>query len=203
MKSVAAGGAASTFRPGTEPRGDLQRIEIALPSAVSPGASATVTVNLHVAGRESIAVLPRSVRLELNSCRVRFWYPMPNTPYTLRGADTAPFRLTVNIANAISSGVEKTGSAGSISFDQSIHGQPFFVQGDWDKVEGAGDGKGVAVLLEKGASAEDRKTSRSVDRVRRCGAFVFMRRRLVQLRMFRCAWCPSDAARALTTAALC
>ena len=82
---------------------------------------------------------------------------MPNTPYTVRGADTAPFRLTVNLANAISSGVEKSGSPGSISFDQSIHGQPFFVQGDWDKLEGAGEGKGVAVLLEKGASAEDRK----------------------------------------------
>src|SRR6185369_5290554 len=71
--------------------------------------------------------------------------------------DTAPFHLTVNIPNAISSGVEKAGGAGSITFDQSLHGQPFFVQGDWDRVEGAGDGKGIVVLAEKGAGAEDRK----------------------------------------------
>jgi Tfp pilus assembly protein PilF len=82
-----------------------------------------------------------------------FWYPMPNTPYSVRGADTAPFRLALNIPNAISSGVEKAGP----TFEQSLHGQPFFVQGDWDKLEGAADGKGIVVLLEKGGGAEERK----------------------------------------------
>ncbi|HZI60813.1 MAG TPA: tetratricopeptide repeat protein [Pyrinomonadaceae bacterium] len=161
VKSVAAGGAASTFRQGTEPRGDLNRFEIALPSAVNPGASTTVSVNytLPVEINSGLAsISPIGTQFLPGS----FWYPMPNTPYTLRGTDTAPFRMTVNIANAISSGVEKTGSAGSISFDQSIHGQPFFLQGDWDKVEGAGDGKSVAVLLEKGGSAEDRKRAEAL-----------------------------------------
>jgi tetratricopeptide (TPR) repeat protein len=82
---------------------------------------------------------------------------MPNTPYSARGADTAPFHLTVNIPNAVSSGVDKAGPGGSVVFDQSLFGQPFFVQGDWDKLEGAADGKGVIVLLEKGAGAEERK----------------------------------------------
>jgi hypothetical protein len=161
VKSVATAGAASTFRPGAEPRGDLQRYEISLPAAVNPGGSATVTVNytLPVETNSGFAAIsPIGTQFLPGS----FWYPEPNTPYTLRGADTAPFRLTVNLANAISSGVEKTGAAGSISFDQSINGQPFFVQGDWDKVEGTGDGKGVAVLLEKGASAEDRKRAEAL-----------------------------------------
>ena len=156
VKSVTAGGAASTFRPGAEPRGDLQRFEIALPSAVNPGASTTVTVNytLPVETNTGLAAIsPIGTQFLPGS----FWYPTPNTPYTLRGADTAPFRLTVNIANATSAGVEKSGSAGSISFDQTLHGQPFFLQGDWDKVEGTAEGKGVIVLLEKGASAEERK----------------------------------------------
>ena len=161
VKSVAAGGAASTFRQGTEPRGDLNRFEIALPSAVNPGASTTVTVNY------TLPVEINSGLASISPIGTQFlpgslWYPMPNTPYTLRGTDTAPFRMTVNIAHAISSGVEKTGSAGSSSFDQSIHGQPFFLQGDWDKVEGAGDGKGVAVLLEKGVPAEDRKRAEAL-----------------------------------------
>src|SRR6185436_17638448 len=140
--------------PG-KPRGDLQKFEISLPSAASPGQSTTVTVNytLPVETNTGLAAISPIGNQFLPGS---FWYPMPNTPYTLRGADTAPFRLTVNIANGISSGVEKSG-AGSISFDQTIHGQPFFVQGDWDKVEGTGDGKGVVVLLEKGATAEDRK----------------------------------------------
>jgi hypothetical protein len=155
VKSVAAGGAASTFRAGAEPRGDLQRFEIALPQTVAPGSSTSVSVtySLPVETNTGLAAIsPIGTQFLPGS----FWYPMPNTPYTLRGADTAPFRLTVNIPNAISAGVEKSGSAGSVAFDQIIHGQPFFLQGDWDKVEGTGEGA-VIVLLEKGASAEDRK----------------------------------------------
>src|SRR5688572_13837715 len=161
VKSAAATGNTTTFRPGAETRGDLQRIEISLPSGVNPGSSTTVTVN-YTLPVESNTGLASISQIGTQFLPLAFWYPMPNTPYTVRGADTAPFRLTVNLANAISSGVEKSGSPGSISFDQSIHGQPFFVQGDWDKLEGAGDGKGVAVLLEKGASAEDRKRAENL-----------------------------------------
>ena len=161
VKSVAAAGAPVTFRPGAETRGELQRIEITLPAAANPGSGTTVTVN-YTLPVETNTGLSAISPIGTQFLPLAFWYPMPNTPYTVRGADSAPFRLTVNIANAISSGVEKSGSAGSISFDQSIHGQPFFVQGDWDKLEGAGDGKGVAVLLEKGASAEDRKRAETL-----------------------------------------
>ena len=154
VKSVMVGGAATTFRPGTETRGDLQRIEIALPG-VAPNSSVTAAVaySLPVESNSGLtAISPIATQF----LPLSFWYPMPNTPYSVRGADTAPFRLAVNIPNAISSGVEKTGPAG-VSFEQSLHGQPFFVQGDWDKLEGAADGKGIVVLLEKGAGAEERK----------------------------------------------
>ena len=156
VKSVAVAGAAGTFRPGAETRGDLQRIEIALPSPASPGSSTNVTIN-YTLPVESNTGLSSISPIGTQFLPLAFWYPMPNTPYTVRGADSSAFRLTVNIANVISSGVEKSGSPGSITFEQSIHGQPFFVQGDWDKVDGAGDGKGIAVLLEKGGSADDRK----------------------------------------------
>ena len=156
VKSVAVGGAAASFRPGQEPRGDLQRVEITLPAAVAPNAtvSATVTYALPVESNSGLtAISPIATQF----LPLAFWYPMPNTPYSVRGADTAPFHLTVNIPNAISSGVEKAGPSGSITFDQSLFGQPFFVQGDWDKLEGAADAKNVIVMLEKGAGAEDRK----------------------------------------------
>lgn len=161
VKTVTAGGAASTFRPGVESRGDLQRIEIALPAAANPGSSTSVSVT-YTLPVESNTGLAAISPIGTQFLPLSFWYPMPNTPYTVRGADTAPFRLTVNLANAIASGVEKSGAAGSMSFEQSLHGQPFFLQGEWDKLEGAADGKGVAVLLEKGVSAEERKRAEAL-----------------------------------------
>jgi Tfp pilus assembly protein PilF len=161
VKAVTAGGAATTFRPGQEPRGDLQRIEIALPAPVASNSSATVAVTYVLpveSNTGSLAISPIGTQV----LPLSFWYPMPNSPYSVRGADWAPFRLTVNLGNAVSSGVEKAGSAGSVSFDQSLHGEPFFVQGDWDKLEGAGDGKGIVVLLEKGVPAEDRKRAEAL-----------------------------------------
>jgi Tfp pilus assembly protein PilF len=162
VKSVAVNGAAATFRPGTEPRGDLQKIEISLPASVAPNGStsATVTYSLPVESNTGLlAISPIGTQfLPLGA-----WYPMPNTPYTVRGADTAPFRLSVNLPNVVSSGVEKNASGGSIAFEQTLHGQPFFLQGDWDKVDGGGaDGAGVKVLMEKGMGAEERKRAEAL-----------------------------------------
>jgi hypothetical protein len=156
VKSVAVNGAASTFRPGAEPRGDLQRVEIALPATVAPSASTSVTVTYSLPVESNTGLLAISP-IATQFLPLSFWYPMPNTPYTVRGADTAPFRLSVNLPNVISSGVEKSGAGGSVSFEQPLHSQPFFVQGDWDRVEGAADGKGISVLIEKGMGAEERK----------------------------------------------
>ena len=161
VKSVAVAGAAATFRPGTETRGDLQRIEISLPSAVAPNASTSVTVTYSLPVESNTGLLAISP-IATQFLPLAFWYPMQNTPYTVRGADTPPFRLTVNLANVISSGVEKGVNAGSISFEQTLHGQPFFVQGEWEKVDGAADGKGVVVLMEKGVGAEERKRAEAL-----------------------------------------
>ena len=161
VKSVAVAGAAATFRPGTEPRGDLQKIEISLPASVAPGGSTSVTVTYSLPV-ESNTGLSAISPIGTQFLPLAFWYPMPNTPYTVRGADTAPFRLSVNLPNVISSGVEKNASGGSIAFEQTLHSQPFFLQGDWDKVEGAGDGKGVVVMIEKGMGAEERKRAEAL-----------------------------------------
>ena len=155
VKAVTVGGAAATFRPGSETRGDLQRIEISLPASVGPNSKVTAAVT-YVLPVESNTGLSAISPIATAFLPLSFWYPMPNTPYSVRGTDTAPFHLTVNVPNAISSGIEKPGSGGT-TFEQTLYGQPFFVQGDWDKLDGAADGKGISVLLEKGAGAEDRK----------------------------------------------
>ncbi|HEX7772646.1 MAG TPA: tetratricopeptide repeat protein [Pyrinomonadaceae bacterium] len=160
VTAVTVGGAAATYRPGTEPRGDLQRIEISLPASVAPNSNVTAAVT-YALPVESNSGLTAISPIATQFLPLSFWYPMPNTPYSVRGADTAPFRLAVNIPNAISSGVEKAGPSG-VSFEQSLYGQPFFLQGDWDKLEGAADGKGIVVLLEKGAGAEERKRAEAL-----------------------------------------
>lgn len=160
VKSVTVNGAAATFRPAPESRGDLQRIEILLPASVGPDANVSTAVSYALPVESNsglIAISPIATQFLPSS----FWFPMPNTPFSVRGADTAPFRLSVNLPNVVSAGVEKPGPSGT-SFDVTLHGQPFFVQGDWERVEGAGEGRGVLVLLEKGATAEERKHAESM-----------------------------------------
>ena len=50
VKSVAVAGAAASFRPGAEPRGDLQRIEISLPGSVGPKGTVSAVAHLFVTG---------------------------------------------------------------------------------------------------------------------------------------------------------
>ena len=155
VKSVQVNGASANFRPAEEPRGGLQRIEISLPSPVAPKSSISAVVS-YVLPVESNSGLMAVSPIGTQFLPLSFWYPMPNTPFSVRGADTAPFRLQVNIPNVTSAGVEKNDASG-VTFEQPLHGQPFFVQGDWDKVEGAAEGKNIFVLVEKGAGAEERK----------------------------------------------
>src|SRR6185295_3202237 len=111
---------AATFRQGSEPRPELQRIEIALPAIVAPNGNTSVTVT-YVLPVESntglIAISPIATQFLPSSS----WYPMPNTPYSVRGADTAPFRLSVNLPNVVSAGIEKPNPNGSMAFEQSLH----------------------------------------------------------------------------------
>jgi Tfp pilus assembly protein PilF len=160
VKSITVGGAAANFRQAPEPKGDLQRVEISLPASVAPNGTVTAAVT-YVLPVESNTGLTAISPIGTQFLPLAFWYPMPNTPLSVRGADTAPFRLSVNLPNVISSGVEKAGPSG-VSFEQTLHGQPFFIQGDWDKLEGAADAKGVVILLEKGAGAEERKRAEAL-----------------------------------------
>ena len=156
VKSVAVAGATATFRGGTEPRGDLQKVEVSLPSSIAPSQSVSVTINYS---------LPIEINTGLSAISpgqsqflpLSFWYPMPNTPYTVRGADAAPFKLTVNATNVVSSGVEKSGQGGATVFEQPLSSFPFFTQGEWDRSEGAGDARGIWLYVPKGLPAEQRK----------------------------------------------
>lgn len=155
IKSVTAGGATANYRSVAESYGNLQRITVTLPASVASGGALAINISYSVPV-ESNSGLAAISPLGSQFLPLSFWYPTPNTPFTLRGADTAPVRLTVNGTNVISSGVEKS-AGGSTTYEQVLFGQPFFVQGDWDKVEGSGDGKNITAFISRGAGAEEKK----------------------------------------------
>ncbi len=156
IKSVTVGGAPANFRTVPESYGNLQRVTATLPSSVAAGGSLVINISYSLPVESNTGNATISP-IESQFLQPSFWYPLPNTLFTVRGADTAPFRLIVNSANVISSGFEKSSLAGSTVYEQALFAQPFFVQGDWDKAEGTGEAKNITALLPRGATSEEKK----------------------------------------------
>lgn len=162
VKSVTVGGASASLRSVPETRGGLQRVTVTLPGSVAPNGTTSLTINysLPVESNTGLAAISP---IGSQFLPLSFWYPAPNTPFALRGADTAPFVLSVNGGDVLSSGNERTATAGGGTvYEQQLNGQPFFVQGSWDRVDGSGAAKGVSAFLPKGATAEERKQGESL-----------------------------------------
>jgi hypothetical protein len=171
VKSVTVGGATATFRSVPESFGnsqidasvkrDLQRVTVTLPTAVAGGAALVININytLPVESNTGLAAISPN---ESQFLPLSFWYPLPNTLFTVRGADTAPFKLVVNSGNVISSGTEKGSSPGSTVYEQALFAQPFFVQGDWEKVEGSGDGKNISAFVPRGATPDEKTRAEAI-----------------------------------------
>ncbi|HLA11221.1 MAG TPA: hypothetical protein VJ023_11595 [Pyrinomonadaceae bacterium] len=160
IKSVTVAGANANFRVVPENQGVAQRVTTTLPSAVaSNGAvSLTATYTLPIEANTGLAALSPTGSHFLP---LSFWYPLPNTPFSIRGVDTSPFRLTVNAPNIVSSGFDK--SSGAVStFEQTLNAQPFFLQGEWDRIEGAAEAKGITVLVRKGITADEKKQAENM-----------------------------------------
>jgi hypothetical protein len=155
IKALSLGSATAAYRSLPEPRGGAQRLTITLPAAIAPNETVTVTVDYHLPLAENSGLAAISP-VASQFMPLSLWYPMANTPFAVRGPDYAPFRVTVNGATAISSGVDK-GTGGNSVFEQSLNGQPFFVAGNWDRVEGTGGAKGITAFLPKGANADEQK----------------------------------------------
>src|SRR5690606_6609046 len=80
-----------------------------------------------------------------------FWYPTPNSWFFVRGADYAPMKIKVIDPagrTTISAGTETAGA-----FEAKYHTQPFFVTGNFERI----DENGVSVYLTPGSGAEAKK----------------------------------------------
>jgi hypothetical protein len=162
IKAVRFNDSPATFTSQPEPRGNLQRVIIRLPGAVAPNGTAQVAVEYRLpvaenSGLASISPLG-SQFLPLSS-----WYPSPNTLFAVRGADTAPLRLTVS--GAVGEAVISTGKAAGQTFEQTLNAQPFFITGNYEQVAGAGESAGVTVWLPRGWGADERKQAETLARL--------------------------------------
>lgn len=149
VSSVTINGVATTFTKGQERLGtqNIQRIIVNLP-AVQPSSTIALTVEYKLKVEENTGLSSISPTWS-QFLPLSFWYPTPNSFYAPRGADFAPFRLTVNTSSTLVS----SGSQNANTFEQKLNGLPFFVVGDWDLV----DVKGVTVYLPKGSTEFERQ----------------------------------------------
>src|SRR5256714_2694163 len=164
IKGVTVAGATAGYRSLPDPRASSQRIgaqrlTINLPAAVTANETVVATIDYRLPVEENSGVAAISP-VESQFLPASLWYPTPNTAFAVRGADYAPFRLTVGNADALSSGVEKSGP-GQVAFEQTFNGQPFFVTGNWDRIDGGANAKGVFVFLPKGSGQDERKQAQS------------------------------------------
>ncbi|MEP6741152.1 MAG: tetratricopeptide repeat protein, partial [bacterium] len=161
IKSVTVNGASANFRTVSESYGNLQRVTATLPSPVVANGSLIVNVAYSLPA-ESNTGLAAISPIGSQFLPMSFWYPAPSTAFTAKGADTAPVRVVVNGQGVISAGIEKSDTPGSVVYDNSLNGQPFFLQGDWDKIEGTAENKNIAAFVTRGSPVEDRKRAEAI-----------------------------------------
>lgn len=159
IKAAAVGDASAQYYARAESRTGLQQVTLTLPAPVAPGATASVALDyrLPVTANTGLASLSAEGAQFLP---LSGWYPSPNSQFSLRGADTAPLRLTVNAAGGEM--VVSAGQATGASFEQKLSAQPFFLTGKWETIEGANDARGVSALISRGATVDERKRAESL-----------------------------------------
>ncbi len=165
IKSVIIGSATATYQSRVESRGNFPRanslrVTITLPASVAPNQNVLASIEYRLPVTENTGAAALSP-IGSQFLPQSMWYPQVNNEFTLRGADYAPFRLTINGATALSSGIDKSAGGNSI-FEQTLNGQPFFLTGAWEKVEGGPNGKGISAYLAKGAGADEKKQAESL-----------------------------------------
>src|ERR1043166_815645 len=159
IKSVTVGSASASYQSRPETRGNSQRVTITLPTAATSGqiVTAIVEYRLPVGDNTGLAAIsPLGSQFLPQS----MWYPMANNAFAIRGADYAPFRLTVTGGSDVSSGVDKSAGGNSV-FEQSLYAPPFFGIGDSDRIESPA-AKGTTAYLPKGTSADQQKQAQAL-----------------------------------------
>lgn len=156
-----SGGTPARVAQRSEARTKLQLAVATLPSQVQVGGTIAVTFDytLPVTDNSGLAALsPEGAQF----LPLSFWYPTPNSPLSPRGADYAPFRLNVSGAGGGESIVSAGRAGAGGEHELALNGQPFFLSGRWETIEGSGEARGVSALVMQGAGAEERKQAEAL-----------------------------------------
>ena len=159
IKTATVGDASARFITRAEPRTGLQLVIVTLPAPLAPNSSVNVALDYRLPVSSNTALASISTE-SAQFLPLSAWYPSPNSQFSVRGADTAPVRLTVNAPGGDT--VVSTGLGTGPAFEQKLSAQPFFLTGKWDIVEGGNDARGVSAFIPRGATADERKRAESL-----------------------------------------
>ncbi len=135
ISAVRVAGSAADFSPAQERVGStlLQRFAMRIsPVAANGTVSAEVDYIIKPGDNSGLmAVSPLAAQF----LPMSFWYPTPTSWFFPRGADYAPFRVQVT-GGGLTTVSAGTNSAGA--FETQSFAQPFFVAGNWERIEANG-----------------------------------------------------------------
>ncbi|HSB10332.1 MAG TPA: tetratricopeptide repeat protein [Blastocatellia bacterium] len=157
VSSATVNGASATVDTVDDRRvNTLSQITITPSTPIEGGAKATVELSYRIEAPESTPLLhiyPGEVLLTAQSV----WVPMPSTMFTLYGATTAPFTLTLSAASpaanfrALSGGALKGEAGQNSTFEQQLNSLPMVVAGSFDQpISSERGGVRVEILVQPG-----------------------------------------------------
>lgn len=164
IKTVTVGNQAATFERGTDAVAKLQQARVRLPEDVATNGNVAVTFDYRLSLERNNGLAAHSAE-ETQMLPSAAWYPTPNTQFAPRGADAAPYRLTVRGAGAnqsVVSGGNASGDAAGRSFQQTLNTQPFFAVGRRTAIEGTGATQNISAHLYEGADDAERARANSL-----------------------------------------
>lgn len=132
----------------------LQRIQLRV-AAVHPGEEITVEIAYRLKVQENGALMAFSERSS-QFLPLSFWYPTPNSWFFARGADFAP--TTISFRGIGERTFLSSGDARSSDFNSELNIQPFFVTGEWDRLEVDGN----EFFVPKGIRPDERRLAESI-----------------------------------------
>lgn len=158
VRAASVGAAAATFTKREDTRAKLNQFTVNLPASIAVGETVSVKIDYRLPVERNTGLAAVSFE-GAQMLPLANWYPTPNSVVSPRGADYAPFRLSVNSGEQVlSSGKAASGN----SFEQSLNAQPFFVAGKWTTVDGESAGRGVSAYLLEGATNEEQAQAREL-----------------------------------------
>lgn len=132
----------------------LQRIQMRL-AAIRPGEVIDAEVSYRLKIQENSSLISFSEQSS-QFLPLSFWYPTPNSWFFTRGADYAPTKISFSSDSRrsfLSSGVSSASE-----FKSELNVQPFFVSGNWEKLEF----DGAEFFVQRGITSEEKRLAESI-----------------------------------------